>query len=85
MTDVISSTRWWGIRVKAMRTALSLTQRELAVKTGLDGVTQTTISKIEAGKQEPSLLLAIELSRVLGTPIETLFTRPLVTDEQVAA
>lgn len=68
-----------------MRTALSLTQSELAAKTELPGVTQHTISRIERGERAPGLELALALARVLGTPTEVLFSSPSTNTEAIAA
>ena len=47
-----------------------LTQEQLAEKVG---VRRETIMRLEAGKYNPSLKLAIDISRVVETPIEELF------------
>jgi len=47
-----------------------LTQDELAQ---LVGVRRETIIRLEAGRYNPSLKLAIDISRVVKTPIEELF------------
>lgn len=52
-------------RIKA-----ELTQEELADRVG---VRRETIIRLEAGKYNPSLKLAIDISRVLDTPIEDIF------------
>lgn len=46
------------------------TQTDLAAKVG---VQRQTIIRLEAAKYNPSLKLAINLSRVLNVPIEELF------------
>ncbi|MBN1052842.1 MULTISPECIES: helix-turn-helix transcriptional regulator [Clostridium] len=47
-----------------------LTQEQLAEKVG---VRRETIMRLEAGKYNPSLKLAVDISRVVETPIEKLF------------
>ena len=56
--------------LKEYRAKAGLTQEELAAKVG---VRRETIIRLEAGKYNPSLKLAIDLSRLLETPIEDLF------------
>lgn len=77
--------KWWGLRVKVLRKAQNLTQRDLATQIGLPRVTQRTISYIERGERAPSLELALALARVLGTSVEVLFRDPLDESEQEAA
>lgn len=57
-------------KLKLARTALDLTQEELAAKVG---VTRQTIGLIEAGKYNPSLKLCLLLARVTHTPLNELF------------
>lgn len=57
-------------RVKDLRNKNNQTQGELA---DLVDVTRLTIISIEKQKYEPSLGLAIKLSKVLGISIEQLF------------
>ena len=56
--------------LKLARTAVNLTQEELAE---LVGVTRQTIGLIEAGKYNPSLKLCLLLAKVTKTRIDTLF------------
>ncbi|MGH4122712.1 MAG: helix-turn-helix transcriptional regulator [Clostridium sp.] len=57
-------------RVKDLRNKNNLTQEQLAE---LADVTRLTIISIEKQRYEPSLGLAIMLSKALGTSIEQLF------------
>jgi putative transcriptional regulator len=65
MNDSIKNTiRRWRFERNEM------TQEELGVKAG---VTRQTIIAIEAGKYNPSLLLAFRLAHALDVPITDLF------------
>jgi len=55
--------------LKKYRLLKELTQEQLAEKVG---VRRETIMRLEAGKYNPSLKLAIDISRVVETPIEEL-------------
>lgn len=59
-----------GNRLKVARAEKNFSQTALAQ---LVGVTRQTISSIETGQYCPSTLLAFQLSRTLGVPVETLF------------
>ena len=59
-----------GNRLKEARTALGLTQAELAE---LCLVTRKTVNTVENGVFVPSALLALKLARALGEPVEGLF------------
>lgn len=56
--------------LKEYRTKAGLTQEELANKVS---VRRETIIRLEAGKYNPSLKLAIDISRALKTPVEDIF------------
>ena len=56
--------------LKKYRQLKGMTQDELAQ---LVGVRRETIIRLEAGKYNPSLKLAIDISRVLKVPIEEIF------------
>ncbi len=58
-------------RVRAQRTALKLTQEELAVELG---VTHQHVSRIEGGHAVPSLDLLVRLSGRLGVSTDYLLT-----------
>lgn len=57
-------------KLKLARTAIDLTQEELAARVG---VTRQTIGLIEAGKYNPSLKLCLLMARVTKTPLNELF------------
>ena len=56
--------------MRAGRTAVGLTQAELAERTG---VSRQTVVAVEAGDYAPSVYLALSLARHLGTTVEALF------------
>ena len=55
---------------KKYRQLKELTQEQLAEKVG---VRRETIMRLEAGKYNPSLKLAIDISKIVDTPIDELF------------
>ena len=56
--------------IKVYRVAQGLTQEQLAEKVG---VRRETIMRLEKAQYNPSLKLAIDISRVLNAPIEDIF------------
>jgi len=58
--------------VKELRTQKNISQGKFAK---LVGVTRQTIISLEKGSYVPSLLLAMRISEVLETPIETIFIK----------
>ena len=56
--------------VRALRKELGLSQEELGKRCG---VSRQTISAIENQKYDPSLPLAFQLARILGTTVDALF------------
>ena len=56
--------------LKKYRQLKELTQEQLAEKVG---VRRETIMRLEAGKYNPSLKLAIDVSKIVDTPIDELF------------
>ena len=59
--------------LKKHRQLAELTQEELAEKVG---VRRETIVRLEAGKYNPSLKLAIDISRAVKASIEDIFEFP---------
>lgn len=59
-----------GNGLKAARTALGLTQADLAERVG---VSRKTINTVENGVFTPSTVLALRLAKALGESVETLF------------
>lgn len=57
-------------KLKKYRQLAELTQEELAEKVG---VRRETIIRLESGKYNPSLKLAIDISRAVKAPIEDIF------------
>ena len=58
-------------RIKEFRTALGLTQEELAARVQ---VRRETIVFLEKGKYNPSLRLAHAVAKALGTTVDGLFS-----------
>jgi putative transcriptional regulator len=58
-------------RVRELRSAAGWTQQELADRAT---VSRQTINAVETGKYVPSLPLALMLSRIFETSVESLFT-----------
>ena len=56
--------------LKKYRQMKEMTQEQLAEKVG---VRRETIMRLEGGRYNPSLKLAIDISREVETPIEVLF------------
>ena len=56
--------------VRALRKELGLSQEELGKRCG---VSRHTINAIENQKYDPSLPLAFQLARILGTTVDALF------------
>lgn len=57
-------------RVRELRTKAGLTQEELGDRAG---VSRQTIISIEGGRYDPSLSLALNLSKLLDRSVEELF------------
>ncbi len=58
-------------RIKEYRAKFDMKQEELAAKVG---VRRETISNLEKGKYNPSLVLAWNIAKVFNVPIEKVFT-----------
>lgn len=56
--------------LKKYRQLIELTQEQLAEKVG---VRRETVMRLEAGKYNPSLKLAIDISKIVEAPIEDIF------------
>lgn len=56
--------------LKKFRTLAGLTQEELAARVA---VRRETIIRLEAGKYNPSLKLAVDIARAVGAQIEEIF------------
>lgn len=57
-------------RIRQLRFDRSMTQEELALRTG---VSRQTIMSIERGKTNPSVLLALKISVALGADVNEVF------------
>lgn len=60
-------------RLKQYRTALGMTQEQLAE---LVGVRRETIMRLEKAQYNPSLKLAVDIARAVEAPIEEIFIFP---------
>ena len=60
-------------RLKKYRLLKDLTQEQLAERVG---VRRETIMRLETAQYNPSLKLAIDISRAVDTPIEDIFLFP---------
>ena len=58
------------IRMKTYREKLNLSQKKLAEKVN---VSRETIVRLEQGKYNPSLKLAMDIAKVFGRPVEEIF------------
>ena len=56
--------------IRVERAIQSITQADLAAKTG---VSRQTINSIESNKYIPSTLLALKIARIFGKPLEEIF------------
>jgi putative transcriptional regulator len=63
--------------VRAARTAVGMTQAELA---DVVGVTRQTVVAVEAGDYAPSVYLALAIAQRLGSSVEQLFGEQSVAD-----
>lgn len=59
--------------LKKYRQLVDLTQDELAEKVG---ARRETIVRLEAGKYNPSLKLALDISKIVKAPVEDIFIFP---------
>lgn len=60
---------FFGEHLRAHRASQGLTQDELAAKVGLK---RSSIANMEAGRQSPPLVVALDIATVLGTPLGAL-------------
>ena len=60
----------FACRLKLFRQAKGLTQEQLAQ---MVGVRRETIMRLEKAQYNPSLRLAVDISRAVGAPIEEIF------------
>ena len=68
-----------GARLRLARQARGFSQQQLA---GMAGVSRQAVSAVEAGASDPSLRVAIALSRALGMTVEDLFG-PAIPEPEV--
>lgn len=67
---VRSDTDGHGDRVRELRTALGLTQQQMANDAG---VSRQTIVAMESGSYAPSVFLALKVAALLGTTVEAIW------------
>ena len=67
-------------RLKFYRQRKGLTQEQLAA---LVGVRRETIMRLEKAQYNPSLKLAVDISRAVGAPIEEIFIFPSRPQKEV--
>jgi transcriptional regulator with XRE-family HTH domain len=72
----------FGRRLKALRVAAGLTQKQLADAVG---ASQTAVGFWERGAREPGALVLPKIAAVLGVSVDALFTQPEPEGELVAA
>lgn len=60
-------------QIKVYRAQFNLSQEDLAIKVG---VRRETISNLEKGKYNPSLLLAMQIARVFQVKVDDVFKLP---------
>lgn len=70
-----------GAALRIARQARGLSQQQLA---GMAGVSRQAVSAVESGASDPSLRVALALTRALGMSVEEIFG-PLAPDPLVAA
>ncbi len=58
-------------RIEELRLASGISRQELADAVG---VHYQTVGYIERGEYSPSLVLALQIAKVLGTPVENIFS-----------
>jgi transcriptional regulator with XRE-family HTH domain len=61
-----------GSNVKALRLLLGMSQEELAFQAHID---RTYVSQVERGVSNPSVLVLVKLSGILGVEVQELFIK----------
>ena len=69
-----------GPRLRALRTARSITLTDLAAATG---VSLSTLSRLESGGRKPTLELLLPLARAFGVALDELVDAPATGDPRV--
>ena len=59
-----------NLRIKSARTALNMTQKDLA---NAIGISRQTMNAIEQGDYNPTIKLCLSLSKILGKTLDELF------------
>jgi transcriptional regulator with XRE-family HTH domain len=66
--------RMVGGNVRRLRLAVKISQAELAARMGVD---RAYVSGLELGQRNPTIVTLWHLSKALGTPIKSFFTKKL--------
>ena len=71
MSDVqLKGASIFGVRLRARRKALGLSQEKVGVSIGLDeSCSRTRISRYETGAHEPAIATSLLLATALGVPV----------------
>lgn len=69
-----------GPRLRALRTARSVTLAGLAAETG---ISVSTLSRLESGQRRPNLELLLPLARAHGVPLDELVGAPATGDPRI--
>ena len=80
MEDFTSVLDGVGPRLRALRTARSITLTDLAAATG---ISLSTLSRLESGGRKPTLELLLPLARAFGVALDELVDAPATGDPRV--
>ena len=69
---MVKTCRILGGNVKALRLSLGMSQEELAFQAQID---RTYVSQVERGVSNPSVLVLVKLSSILGVEVQELFIK----------
>ncbi|MBY0305158.1 MAG: helix-turn-helix transcriptional regulator [Sphingomonas sp.] len=66
-------------RLRVLRAEAGMSQADLAIRLG---VSRQTINAVETDKYDPSLPLALRMSKVFGVPVDAIFLDDWSPDER---
>ena len=66
-------------RLRALRAEAGISQADLAIRLG---VSRQTINAVETNKYDPSLPLALRMSKIFGVPVDAIFLDDWIPDER---